>query len=191
MEIPTPADATAGYSPGEDRPLASYSALTGVFGVGFAASLWLVFRRRGELPESYGLLDILMVGIATHKVSRLITKDKVTAFVRAPFTRYEEPAGHGELDEAPRGNGLRHAVGELLVCPYCVGQWVVAGFAVGMVGAPRLTRLLALVFTGHAISDFLQLAYRAAGDVELAAAAPQPRSFSAFLGANAFQSLLK
>jgi hypothetical protein len=31
-----------------------------------------------------------------------------------------------------------------------------------MVGAPRLTRLLALVFTIHAISDFLQVAYKAA-----------------------------
>lgn len=165
MEIPTPPDPTVGYSPGEDKPLASYSVLTGVFGIGFAASLWLAFRRRGELPESYGLLDILMVGIATHKVSRLISKDKVTAFARAPFTRYQEPAGHGELEEEPRGEGLRHAIGELLVCPYCIGQWVVAAFAVGMVGAPRLTRLLALIFAAHAISDFLQLAYRAAGDI--------------------------
>jgi len=45
--------------------------------------------------------------MATHKISRLITKDKVTAFVRAPFTRFQEAAGHGELEEEARGEGLR------------------------------------------------------------------------------------
>lgn len=155
---------TEGYSPDEERPLRSYTALTATFGTGFAASVWLAFRRRGELPERYGVLDVLLVGIATHKLSRLVTKDKVTAFARAPFTRLQEPAGRGELEEAPRGEGIRHAVGELLVCPYCVAQWVAAAFVAGLVAAPRLTRLLALVFTVHAISDFLQVAYKAAED---------------------------
>ena len=116
----------------------------------------------GELPEEYGVLDVALIGIATHKLARLITKDKVTAFLRAPFTRYQEPAGHGELEEAPRGEGMRHAVGELLVCPYCVAQWIAAAFAAGLVGAPKLTRLLAVLFTAHAISDFLQLAFKSA-----------------------------
>jgi hypothetical protein len=162
VELPDATDATAGYSPGEEKPLGSYTALTGVFLVGFGASLWLAWRRRGELPESFGVLDIVLVGIATHKVSRLITKDKVTAFARAPFTRYQEAAGHGELDEAPRGEGMRYTIGELLVCPYCVGQWVASAFVAGLVGAPRMTRLIAVMFTAHAIADFLQLGYRAA-----------------------------
>lgn len=163
MDGPSIGDLTEGYSPDEERPLGSYTALTTVFGIGFAGSVWLAFRRRGELPERYGVLDILLVGIATHKLSRMVTKDRVTAFARAPFTRFQEPAGRGELEETPRGEGIRRAVGELLVCPYCVAQWVAAGFVAGLVGAPRLTRLLALVFTAHAISDFLQVAYKAAG----------------------------
>jgi hypothetical protein len=137
MELPSPPDPTAGYAPDDDRPLASYSVLTATFGIGLVTSVWLAFRRRGELPESYGLLDIITIGIATHKVARLISKDKVTAFMRAPFTRYQEPGGPGELEEEPRGEGLRYAVGELLVCPYCIAQWIVAGFAAGMVGALR------------------------------------------------------
>ena len=36
------------------------------------------------------------------------------------------------------------------------------GFAVGMVTAPRLTRMAAYVLTAETISDFLQLGYRAA-----------------------------
>ena len=164
MDLPTPPDPTAGYSPDEERPLAAYSILTVIFTTGFIGSLRLAYRHRGELPEGYGLLDVVAIGIATHKISRLVTKDKVTAFVRAPFTRFQESAGHGELEEEARGEGLRRAVGELLVCPYCVGQWIVAAFLVGMVGAPRFTRLVSTMFTAHAIADFLQLAYKAAED---------------------------
>ena len=35
---------------------------------------------------------------------------------------YEEPAGHGELEEHARGTGMRRAVGQLLTCPYCISQ---------------------------------------------------------------------
>ncbi len=52
--------------------------------------------------------------------------------------------------------------GELLVCPYCLGLWVVAGFSLGLLFAPRLTRFLAAVFSALTISDFLQVAYKAA-----------------------------
>jgi hypothetical protein len=104
------------------------------------------------------------VGIATHKFSRLVTKDKVASFIRAPFTSFQEASGHGEVEEQPRGDGLRLAVGELLVCPYCLGQWIATGLTLGLIGAPRFTRLVSSVFVAHTISDFLQLAYRTAED---------------------------
>jgi hypothetical protein len=64
--------------------------------------------------------------------------------------------------DGPRGTGLRHATGELLVCPYCIAQWVAAGFVVGHVFAPRYTRLLSAMWTVHAVADAAQLAYGAA-----------------------------
>ena len=117
-------------------------------------------RARGELPERYSPWDLALVAAATHKISRTITKEKVTSFIRAPFVRYREPAGFGELDEQPRGTGLRLATGELLVCPYCLGHWIASAFGVGMVGAPRVTRLISFIFTAETIADFLQLAYK-------------------------------
>jgi hypothetical protein len=105
---------------------------------------------------------VILHGLATQKASRLIAKDKVTSFLRAPFTRYQEPAGHGELEEAPRGDGLRYAVGELLVCPYCVAQWVAGGLAVGHVFAPRATRLVSAMWAAQAIADGIQIAYSGA-----------------------------
>jgi hypothetical protein len=56
------------------------------------------------------------------------------------------------------------ATGELLTCPYCMGQWVAAGFGVGLVGAPDLTRLVAFIYSAETVADFLQLAYKAAED---------------------------
>ena len=153
-----------GYAPHEHKSLKSYSALTGIFGAGFVGSLLAAYRTRGELPERYGILDMLTVGFATHKLSRLITKGKVTAALRAPFVEYEEPAGHGEVSERPRGTGLRHATGELLICPYCLSQWVAGVLGVGMVAAPRATRLISFIYTAQTVADFLQLGYLASGD---------------------------
>jgi hypothetical protein len=84
--------------------------------------------------------------------------------MRAPFTSFQEQSGQGEVEEEPCGHGLRLAVGELLVCPYCLAQWVAAGLTLGLIGAPRLTRLVSSVFVADTISDFLQLTYRAAED---------------------------
>jgi hypothetical protein len=153
----------AGYAAGDEhRPLAGYAILSTAFGAALGGGL-LAARRHGRpLPETVGAYDVVLIGIATHKVSRLLTKDKVTSFLRAPFTRFQERAGHGELEEAARGRGLRLAVGELLVCPYCIAQWVAGAFVLGLVHAPRLTRLLAGMWTAHAIADAAQLAYSAA-----------------------------
>ena len=148
------------YSPGQERPLRSYAVLTSAYGAGIAGSL--ITLRKRELPERLTTGDVLLIGIATHKLSRLIAKDKVTSFIRAPFTRFQEASGQGEVEEEPCGHGLRLAIGELLVCPYCLAQWVATALTLGLVGAPRFTRLIGAVFVAHTVSDFLQIVYRAA-----------------------------
>jgi Protein of unknown function (DUF1360) len=152
-----------GYAPAhEHRPLAGYSVLSALFGAAFAGGLVAAHRAGRPLPAELSVKDIVLTGIATHKLSRLIAKDRVTSTLRAPFTRYEEPTGHGEIAEQPRGEGLRLATGELLVCPYCLAQWIAGAFTVGHVAAPRLTRLLVSMWTAHALADAAQLAYSAA-----------------------------
>ena len=59
---------------------------------------------------------------------------------------------------------MQRAVGQLLTCPRCVGQWACAAFVVGTIWSPRPTRAVATVFAADAISDFLHAAYRAAED---------------------------
>lgn len=103
-----------------------------------------------------------MVGVASHKLSRLISKDKVTSPLRAPFTELEGSGGPGELEERARGGPVRKMIGELLICPYCIGLWVVAAFSFGLLFAPRTTRFVASVFSALTVSDFFQVAYKAA-----------------------------
>lgn len=145
----------------EPQPLPEYGALLAAFATIFAVGA-AAASRQGRLPERVGAGDILLGGIATHKLSRLVARDRVTSPVRAPFTRREGKTGSAEVDEAPRGRGLRYAVGELLLCPFCLAQWIAAAYALGLMFAPRVTRLLAATMAVVGLSDFLQIAYKAA-----------------------------
>lgn len=147
-----------------DRPLVGYGLLMSIFG-GLVATFSIWLRRTARrLPERIGPGDLAVLTVATHKASRLVTKDRVTSTVRAPFTRFQANDGPGEVSETARGTGVRRAVGELLVCPYCIAVWIAAGFAVGLVVAPRATRLAASILTIVFGSDVLQIAYRKAED---------------------------
>jgi hypothetical protein len=150
----------AEYSGSADRPLGSYLAVTATY-TGLVGGLGLLARRLGRL-NAPSVLDIVLAGVATHKVARLITKDPVTSPLRAPFTRFDGTSGDAELSEQVRGSGLQKAIGELISCPFCIGQWVATGFTAGYVFAPRLTRLAAGMFTEIALADFLQFGYSAA-----------------------------
>jgi len=153
----------AGYAPPRERPpLATYATFATVFHGAIAGAVAAAKRSGRDLPERVGAGDLVLIGTASYQLSRLIAKKKVTAFVRAPFTELEGKGGPAELEERPRGTGLRRALGELIVCPYCLGLWASGGFHVGLLFAPRATRFSASVLSAMSLSDFLQLAYKAA-----------------------------
>lgn len=148
-----------GHSPDQERPLGSYGVLMATFS-SLAAGFAVWFRRSGrELPDAMSGRDLALLTVASHKAARLIAKDRVTSTVRAPFTRYSGDAGPGEVDEKPRGRGLRRAIGELLVCPYCLSMWITVAFIAGLIVAPRPTRWIASVFVALTGADTLQIAY--------------------------------
>jgi len=134
--------------------MAAYSVLVG----GTAA----VLHRRALLPDRTQAGDLVLAAIATHKLSRTLAKDSVTSPLRAPFARFEGPAGPGEVNERVAATGRAKALGELLTCPFCLDQWVATGFLAGMAFAPRVTRFVAGTFAARAGADFLQLLYASA-----------------------------
>ncbi|HYY73676.1 MAG TPA: DUF1360 domain-containing protein [Solirubrobacterales bacterium] len=153
-----------GYAPPEERPpLASYAALSAAFAAGLGG---LLASRgfRDRLPERFDAGDVALLGIASHKISRLVAKDKVTAWARAPFRRYVDQVGPNEMEEETRGEGPRAALGELVGCPYCLGLWIAGALAAGFAAAPRESRFVATIFSGMTVADFMQIAYKAAQD---------------------------
>ena len=148
------------YTNGEPRPLAGDLGAMGVY-VGLVSAAAAAVRASGrELPERIPVGDALLLTVATFRLARRIAKDPVTAPIRAPFVRFEGASGHAEVAEEVREHGgIKHAVGELLTCPFCLAQWVGTGFVFGYVTAPKATRLAALTMTMIAGSDVLQFLY--------------------------------
>jgi hypothetical protein len=137
----------------DERPLTGYLTAIGVFSTVTLTATALA-RRSSANPLT--LSELLLVGTATHKLARVISKDAIASPIRAPFTRYTGPGGPGEVTEEVRGRGLRHSTGELLSCPFCLSPWIATGLVTGRSVAPELTRHLTYVFTASAISDLLQ-----------------------------------
>jgi hypothetical protein len=99
-----------------------------------------------------GIGDTVRIGVASYKLGRLVARDEVTSWMRAPVTRDEDAT-------EPKPQGLERALGELVTCPYCVGLWTAAGLSYALVLFPRQTRLVTTIFGGQAVADFLNAAY--------------------------------
>ncbi|MFF9623350.1 DUF1360 domain-containing protein [Streptomyces griseosporeus] len=147
------------YADRGEAPLAGYAALAAAYAAG-AAVFTAAARRRGvRVPDRVPPWDVTLLGVATFKASRLLTRDKVTSFLRAPFTRREEQGPGSEVMDAPRGRGLRRAVGELVSCPFCTAAWVAGGLVCSYVAVPRATRLVCAGLGAVTVADGLQYAW--------------------------------
>lgn len=148
------------YRNDSDQPLRGYAAVASGYLALVGAGLLVARRSRGRgRAASVGPWDLVLMGLTTHKVSRMLAKDPVTSPLRAFFTRFQGVSAPAELAEEVRGRGGRRAVGELITCPFCTAQWIATAYAFGLVFAPGLTRGAGAVFSSVAVSDWLQLAY--------------------------------
>jgi uncharacterized protein DUF1360 len=145
------------YAPEQDVPLTGYATTMLVY----AGALSLVSSRVARKARwQPGLVEVALLGVATHKLSRIITKDFVTAPLRAPFTRRQEKEGAGEVHDEPQGrNALAGSIGYLLTCPYCMGPWLSMSLSAMLAFFPAQTRFVLRMLTAVTISDFLHLGY--------------------------------
>ena len=133
----------------EERPLPQYATL--------ATSWWAVFfafvlANRRRLPETVPYGDIARVALASYKMSRVVAKEDVTSFVRAPVT--EDPDA-----KTPKRTGMARVLGELVTCPYCLGLWLASAFSYSLVLFPRQTRFATTIFSAYGIADFLHAGF--------------------------------
>lgn len=159
MSEKAPQEVFEGYG-AEDQELPSYATLAGVFNLIFAVFLLVTKGAGRPIPERVDAKDIALLGVATHKLSLILSQDAVTSPLRAPFTERQDKESPKSIDEKPRGKGLRRSIGELLTCQFCLGMWVAAFFTYGLVLASRVTRLIATILTILTISDHLHQTYK-------------------------------
>lgn len=135
-----------------------YAALTLTY-VSLLGGLAYASRSRDPVERA----ELLPLTAASFALAKLLGKEKVESWVRAPFLD-ESPEG-----KQPKGRGLRYAVGELLSCTRCLGAWS----ALGLVGlrmlSPGTGRTVTSVLVASAGNDFLQTSFAwatARADVE-------------------------
>lgn len=142
----------------EHEPLADYALIVTTFLTCTGAAVAAALRHR-SLPQQLPLRDALLLGLATTRLSRLVTREKVTRVVRAPFTEVEPGATRDQVKERPRGEGAIRAIGELVTCPRCFGMWASGVLSVAYVFAPGPTRFAAGLLTASLISDYTNLLF--------------------------------
>lgn len=147
------------YDDEGDVPLAGYATLASVFAAS-VGTYALVARSRGvRLPREVPPWDVALLGAAAYKTSRLLTRDKITSFLRAPFTHRSGEGEASEVMDEPRGRGVRRAVGDLLSCPFCTSAWTTTALVCSYTASPRLTRLVCGGFAAVTVADWLQYAW--------------------------------
>ena len=124
--------------------------------VGGLAAAGGVAKLLGRDPREHTALDLALLGLATFKASRTVSRDEVTSFLRQPFV-----AGNaGEGGEEPVETGdLRQAIGELVTCSRCIGTWVAAALAGTQIIAPQFGRLLTWTLATAGANDVLQAGF--------------------------------
>lgn len=138
-------------------PHGAYATIMGAFvgGLGAAGAL---ARSLDRDPRENTTLDLAVLGMATFKAARTITRDEVTSFIREPFVEGE---AHEGGEQAVDTGDMRQAIGELVTCSRCIGTWAAAGLAATQIVAPRFGRLLTWTLATAALNDWLQAGFAA------------------------------
>lgn len=138
------------------RSYLSYTLLIVLYQALFGGFVMLYRRWRHPL-EQITPLDLTLLGLATMRLSKLVSEDEITAALREPFI--DESGGAKQ----PKGHGMRRSLGKLVLCPTCTGTWVAAFLSYALHLSPRYARPFLAIMAASGISQtsdaFLSLAY--------------------------------
>lgn len=137
-----------------DKPVEPehYGVLNAVYLSLLAATVAATYNR-GAKEDPIPPRELLPIAGATFALSKLIAKEKAGAFVREPFVEVADG------DRRPRGEGLRHVLGELVTCTRCAGAWSALGVVGLRLASPPAGRAVTSVLAASAANDFGQAAF--------------------------------
>jgi len=136
-------------------PYRAYAAIMSTF-VGGVGAAGMLARALGRDPREHNALDLAVLGAATFKAARTVSRDQVTSFLREPFV---EGNAHEGAEEPVETGDVRQAIGELVTCSRCIGTWIAAALGITQILAPRSGRILTWTLATGAVNDFAQAAF--------------------------------
>jgi hypothetical protein len=132
-----------------------YTLITVVYTTLFIVIASLVRRSVKHVEKPTGS-EIFLLGLATYRLSRLISHDRVTQYLRLPFV--ETGKGTEQIEgtqEEPKGEGLQLAIGQLLTCTYCSSVWAATFNSALYFLFPRTGRLFLFSMAGSGLAEIL------------------------------------
>lgn len=99
--------------------------------------------------------DLLMLGLSSFRIGRMIAFEGVGAPLREPFTDTQPDGSGAGQTVVASGTGIRRVLGELVSCPICLGTWVAAALVYGLQLSPRPTRLLMAVMSTTGVAELV------------------------------------
>lgn len=118
-----------------------------------AVAIFAFWQRNNTFQLS--TLDLVLLGLATLRLGRLIAFDVVTEPFRRMFTQtVPDETGAGDTVE-PRGEGVQRALGQLISCPICAGTWMAAILVYGLWALPQPTRIFLAMTAAVSVAEIL------------------------------------
>jgi hypothetical protein len=146
--------------PSEQRPpYRAYATILGTYTTAVLGAAGLARATKRD-PACNTPLDLVLLTLASFKAARTLSRDPVTAPLRAPFIEGEAT---GENEEPVQTGGMQQAIGELVTCSRCVGTWSASGLVWTQVLLPRFGRMLTWSLAAAGANDFLQAGFTALG----------------------------
>lgn len=94
--------------------------------LGLLGGAFLLLKRNLEtLPRSLPLTDLLLLALATFRLTRLFVYDKITLWFRSLFLDSRENTLDGVvyIERTKPFSGPRRTISDLLACPWCISVW--------------------------------------------------------------------
>src|SRR4051794_5022771 len=110
------------------------------------------------------ILELIILGLSSFRLTRLLVFDKITAFIRTPFIDEIEEIdenGNKETYLIAKSGIVRGFLGELLSCYWCTGIWSSIALCTLYMTAPSFAipvlLVLAVAGFGAIIESIIQL----------------------------------
>jgi hypothetical protein len=137
----------------QKQPQIPYTIITVVYMALFTLLASLVRRSTKTVEKPTGS-EIFLIGLATYRLSRIISHDRVTQYLRMPFVETGKGTEQVEgTQEEPKGEGLQRAIGELVTCTYCSSVWAGTFNSAIYYLFPRTGRLFLLSMAGSGLAE--------------------------------------